>query len=182
MSATVETLMAVQIVDTLIVFVWCAGHFRVVGRMLTKAFSPVWLFIPIGLGFLTFAVAAIAVKVCVALFDIPEIWISSEFLAGGYGWGMIILFGCVQPAIVEELAFRGVIQGGLASVLSKRESIIVAACAFAIIHLAFASIPHLFVLGTVAGWLCYRTGSIYPAIVLHFTHNMLCVGMEAVGA
>jgi membrane protease YdiL (CAAX protease family) len=84
----------------------------------------------------------------------------------------------VQPAIFEELAFRGVILAGVQHVLSPMESVVVSALMFMIIHLAVPSFPHLFVLGLALGWLRVHTGSLYPGMLLHFTHNLLCIVFE----
>ena len=87
----------------------------------------------------------------------------------------------MQPAIFEELASRGVIFGALERVLAVREAIMVSALLFMIIHLAVLSFPHLLVLGLVLGYLRVRTGSLYPGMVLHFTHNLLVVMSESSG-
>jgi membrane protease YdiL (CAAX protease family) len=47
-----------------------------------------------------------------------------------------------------------------------------------ILHLAIPSFPHLFVMGVALGWLRVHTGSLYPGMLLHFCHNLICVGWE----
>ncbi len=91
---------------------------------------------------------------------------------------MIILCICVQPAVIEELAFRGVIFGALQKALSPFETIMVSALMFMILHLSIARFPHTLALGAAAGYLRTRTRSLYPCIVLHFSHNFLCVLAE----
>lgn len=84
----------------------------------------------------------------------------------------------MQPAVVEELAFRGVIQGALGRVLRMGEAVAVAALMFMILHLMPLSFPHLFLIGLAAGWLRARSGSLYPPMLLHFLHNGLVVASE----
>lgn len=78
----------------------------------------------------------------------------------------------VMAPIVEELLFRGGMQGHL---LRKWKNpawaILVSALIFGIVHgnpvqMFFASI-----LGLVLGWVYYRTGSLLPCMLMHFINN-----------
>ena len=80
--------------------------------------------------------------------------------------------------MVEELAFRGFIQSSLMRVLGTYESVFVSALMFGILHLSIPSMPHLFLIGVVLGWLRVRTGSLYPGMLMHLTHNLLVVLAE----
>jgi len=57
----------------------------------------------------------------------------------------------IQPAIFEELAFRGVSYLRSARAEKKREVLLVSAMMFAILHLSIPSIPHLFLIGFALG-------------------------------
>lgn len=86
----------------------------------------------------------------------------------------------VLPALIEEMIFRGYILGsfrphgdGLAVVLS--------AALFAVFHGNVLQIPFAFILGLVMGYLTVQTDSIWPAVVLHFTNNLMSVLLNFFG-
>jgi hypothetical protein len=87
----------------------------------------------------------------------------------------------VQPAVFEELAFRGSIQSSMQGVLRRREAVVVTALMFAILHLQFLALPHLIVMGLMLGWLRQASGSLYPGMVLHFVHNLIVLLDERLG-
>lgn len=89
--------------------------------------------------------------------------------ARGYTPMWLALLYVLYPAIVEEVAFRGIIQPRLASILSRREAVVVTAAVFAIVHIVIA-VPQ-FVLGLCCGWIRDKSDSLWPAIVLHGLHN-----------
>jgi membrane protease YdiL (CAAX protease family) len=111
----------------------------------------------------------------------PKIQYLETFADAGWGWQWSILIVCVMPAIFEELAFRGFIQTSLARVLGDRDAIFASALMFAILHLSMVSIPHLLVLGIALAVLRLKTKSLYPGMVLHFSHNFLVVLSEHFG-
>jgi membrane protease YdiL (CAAX protease family) len=104
---------------------------------------------------------------------------SSTFLAEGYGWGTVVLMICVEPAVFEEMAFRGVIFSALRIILSPMETVFVTALLFMALHLSPGNFPHTLALGLTAGFLRLRTGSLLPGMLLHFAHNFMCVLQEA---
>lgn len=99
---------------------------------------------------------------------------TKPFVETGYPLWVAMLCIVVQPAVIEELGFRGVIQGRLSKVIGQRESWIIVALSFGIIHLAWLSMPYLAALGLVLGWLRLRSGSLLPPMLLHALHN-LCI-------
>jgi uncharacterized protein len=137
-----------------------------------------WLVAPVGLGACTFALASFVVYALVQWTSMPKIEYTNFALEAGYGLWLPILLICVQPAVFEELAFRGVMLNALQRAMSVRDAVIASSLMFAILHLAIPSIPHLFVLGMVLAWVRLKSGSIIPSIILHFTHNFLVVLVE----
>lgn len=74
--------------------------------------------------------------------------------------------------ILEELLFRGAIQGVLSNTLGKPwVAIVVSSLIFGVVHMNPAQIPFAFLLGMMFGWLYYRTGSLLPGIVGHVLNN-----------
>ncbi|GAI96092.1 unnamed protein product, partial [marine sediment metagenome] len=110
-----------------------------------------------------------------------EITLRGMFAESGYSLGVVLLTVCVQPAIVEELAFRGILLEALRRSLGFKAAVVVSACMFMILHLNPLMFPHLFLLGLFLVWLRSWSGSLYPCMVMHFTHNLLCVLTEMGG-
>lgn len=76
--------------------------------------------------------------------------------------------------VLEELLFRGAIQGLLQRTLQRpRVAIVIASLIFGVVHMNPAQIPFAFLLGMMFGWLYYRTGSLLPGIVGHVLNNSL---------
>lgn len=90
---------------------------------------------------------------------------------------LLLLCGAVLPGICEEILFRGVIQ----SVLSRRGSmwaIVVTSVLFGLFHLHPSNIIPPILIGIVLGLLVERTGSIVPAMLLHFATNATAFTMS----
>ena len=76
--------------------------------------------------------------------------------------------------ILEELLFRGAIQGLLQDTLKNPwKAIVISSLIFGIVHMNPAQIPFAFLLGMMFGWLYYRTGSLLPGIVGHVLNNSI---------
>ena len=74
--------------------------------------------------------------------------------------------------ILEELLFRGAIQGRLQTRWENPwKAIIISSLIFGVVHMNPAQIPFAFLLGMIFGWLYYRTGSLLPGIVGHVLNN-----------
>lgn len=92
---------------------------------------------------------------------------------GGAGGDRILLFAGVAlaPALCEEFLFRGVVLGALRTRLNPWAAVLITATLFAIFHLNVYQFPTTFVVGTILGFLTLRSGSIFPAILVHLSHN-----------
>lgn len=86
-----------------------------------------------------------------------------------------LVFLCVLPALVEEIAFRGIIQHRLESAVKPWWAIGTTAVLFSAAHFSFFSAPYLALLGVLLGWMKWRTGSLYPSMLLHFLHNLIVI-------
>jgi membrane protease YdiL (CAAX protease family) len=85
------------------------------------------------------------------------------------------LLFAAAPALFEELGFRGVIFSLLRRSLDPRESILISAIAFGLLHLSVPMLITHVPLGLYLGWLRHRSGSLYPSMLAHFLHNALVV-------
>jgi membrane protease YdiL (CAAX protease family) len=163
---------------TAVTLVWCMASIKDILPPLRKSANVGWFALAIGLSLVTYAIAMGVIHGLNTVMHTPDESMSQPFLKDGYSWAAVVLFVCVQPAIIEELAFRGVIFAGISKALSGSETILVSAMMFMILHLAPARFPHTLALGVSAGYLRYRTKSIYPCMLMHFSHNLLCIAGE----
>ena len=85
----------------------------------------------------------------------------------------------VMAALVEELLFRGAIQGHLQRKgMKPLHAILISSAIFGVIHLNPIQVAFAFAIGLIFGWLYYRTGSLVPGIIGHFLNNSIaCIQM-----
>jgi membrane protease YdiL (CAAX protease family) len=97
-------------------------------------------------------------------------------------WAMVFLFA-VLPAVLEELAFRGVLQPVLESVWGPVAAVAGTAVLFALAHPGGAAedLIYLLAVGMLLGWVRWRTGSLWSAVVVHLIHNLGAIGLFALG-
>jgi len=88
--------------------------------------------------------------------------------------------GALLGVAILQAVF-GVVLQSMQPLLSPAEAVFVSALMFMILHLSVASFPHTFIMGVAAGWLCVRTRSLLPGMLLHFLHNGYCVALEWAG-
>lgn len=78
----------------------------------------------------------------------------------------------VMAPLVEELLFRGAIQGYLMRKWNMPYlGIVISSLIFGVVHGNPAQIPFAFVVGMSLGWMYYLTGSLIPGILMHFINN-----------
>lgn len=91
-------------------------------------------------------------------------------------WSVLAI--AVQPAIFEELAFRGVMFHHLRKMMDAGAVIVVTGVLFAILHIAPVSMIWLLPFGLLAGWMRMKTGHIWYGVVFHFFYNLTYVVQE----
>ena len=160
-----------------VVVIWAAVQWRRILPLLTHVPSIKWFGLALIGVILTLGVAQGFVGLFNSLVHARSIHMQDPFLQAGYGWGVVMLAIAVQPALIEELAFRGIIFSSLQEVLGPVETIFVSAMMFMVLHLSPGMFPHTLAIGLAAGFLRWRTKSLYPAILLHFLHNSLVLAL-----
>ena len=100
----------------------------------------------------------------------PSLWVLFSFQA----------LAMVTP-ITEELFFRGFVLTGLAPRLGAGGAIVCSALVFSVFHLSVATLIPVFMTGLLLGWLYYRTGSIWPGILVHAGQNALVLAITVYG-
>jgi membrane protease YdiL (CAAX protease family) len=96
-----------------------------------------------------------------------------DMVDAAHGAWFIVLFVVVVVGapMVEELVYRGFIQGGLQTRLGSTWALIIAAAWFTVVHLEPIEFPGLFAFAIVLG-LCYkRTQRIGLSVVTHLAFN-----------
>jgi len=86
-----------------------------------------------------------------------------------------IMVVALAPAICEELAFRGFILSGMRHMGSKWGAIAISSVFFGLTHGLLQQSLAATVVGVVIGYIAVQTGSLFPGIVFHFTHNSLSI-------
>lgn len=173
-----EMLDQLLLVDAVLVVGWAIGHWRDVKPRLARLGRPQdWALatalIPVSVG-----VALGNVEIMRGLFGVEPIELTTAYALAGYPLWAALLAHAVQPAIIEELAFRGVIFGAMQRVMEPRTVVIVTALMFMVVHLAMLGLVFLVVMGLLLGWLRLRSGSLYPAMWLHLCHNAIVVVLD----
>jgi membrane protease YdiL (CAAX protease family) len=104
-----------------------------------------------------------------------------EFTGMGWPrWTTYVLVS-VAPGVLEELTFRGYVMARLEPLLSPRETLVVQAALFSLLHLGPVVFPSHFGIGLVLGLVRRRTRSLYPSMAVHMGWNAMFVYAEAVG-
>ena len=83
------------------------------------------------------------------------------------------VFGLVIMApLMEELLFRGAIQGYLMKVWKNPWwAILFSSLLFGLVHGNPAQIPFAFIIGIGLGWMYYKTGTLIPCFFMHLVNN-----------
>jgi len=101
-------------------------------------------------------------------FDLTRLFLGS----GAQRLAMALLASLLAP-VAEEVAFRGYILSALRTRTRPWPAIAGAAFLFAAMHLDPIRFPAVLLLGVAFGWLAWRSGSIWPAVVAHAVNNGL---------
>ncbi len=98
-----------------------------------------------------------------------ETMILSLLTYGSIGWNLLFL--AVVPGVVEELFFRGALQGILSRIAKPAIAIWITAFVFSAIHgQIYGFVPRL-LLGGLMGYLAFYSQSLIPAMWAHFLNN-----------
>jgi membrane protease YdiL (CAAX protease family) len=178
-DAGFESFLGVTIADTLIIII-----FWIIAR---KDLAPLFAFkgIRISVVLLTIAGAILGCLVVsitadfinVSLFEstFSDAWLFEETSAPLL---YAVIFTCVQPAIFEEVAFRGFLFNNIQQVTTPSGAVYITAFIFGIIHLAVISMLWLVPLGLIFGILRAKYNTLWYGVIGHFTYNLGFVLLE----
>lgn len=91
--------------------------------------------------------------------------------AQGGGLVLLVLVVVVGAPLVEELVYRGLLQGAFTRRLNDWIGLVVVAAWFAVIHFQPVEIPGLAMVGLVLGLCAIRTGRLGLSVVTHMAFN-----------
>lgn len=135
-------------------------------RMRLTRFTPVTALVCVGGSALLIGIALALPATWLGRLGIPPV-----ALARTMPW---VAPGDVLQAAAQELEFRGLLQGALEQVTRPWVANLGQALFFGLAHIAVQYqgpagpfVPVTVVLGFVLGWVTQRTGSLWPAIVIH---------------
>lgn len=104
--------------------------------------------------------------------SIPSQFTPSYFL-------LSILITAVLPAICEEFANRGGLLTVMRSTHSKNKTILIIGIAFGLFHQNITQVFYTAILGALLAYLVLETGSVLPAMIVHFMNNFVSVYLES---
>ena len=106
------------------------------------------------------------------LVDLEDNLTSDEFDNLTAGVAGFVDTGIMAP-VAEELLCRGAILGALLRLMPRRPwvAIVAQALIFGLIHMNPVQIVFGGLYGLLLGWLCWRTSSLLPGIVVHVVNN-----------
>ena len=158
-----------------IAMIWHLIHFKYV-KFNMKSFGEV-SGKTIGLSIPLIVAGMFFINLCSEFIGLPDL-MQDTFRAMSRNVFGIISIAIMAP-LVEELLFRGAIQGYmLRKGMKPLNAILIASAIFGIVHMNPIQVPFAFAIGLIFGWLYYRTGSVVPGIVGHFINNSIaCLQM-----
>lgn len=89
---------------------------------------------------------------------------------GGWLVGLVAIVVIGAP-FIEELVYRGLLQGALVRRLNDAVAVVAVAAFFALIHFRWVEYPGLFAFGLVVGVCALRTGRLGMSIMAHMAFN-----------
>ena len=98
-------------------------------------------------------------------YEVSLTWLAASFVLG-------LLAALVGGIVCAKIAPAGRAPDVLAVLVLV---LALASALFTMLHFSVISAPYLFAVGMLLGWTKYRTGSLYPSILLHFLHNYVVV-------
>lgn len=101
-----------------------------------------------------------------------------EYLYLDYPLFWATFFIALMPAVIEELAFRGVLFNALKEVTTTRLTIIATAFLFAVIHFSIFSFLWIFPFGLLLGFLRSRYYTLWLGMIIHFIHNFIILMID----
>jgi membrane protease YdiL (CAAX protease family) len=112
--------------------------------------------------------------------DDPEL-VAAEFLATPLGAFAFFLAIAIMAPLIEEFAFRGWMLRDLQRVVGPLPAILITGVSFSLLHGRLDAIHHI-AFGVFAGWVVWRTRSIWAGVYMHALNNAAALVMMHVAS
>ena len=174
---TTYTTTGIAMILSGIAMIWHLIHFKYV-KFNLKSFGEV-SGKTIGLSIPLIVAGMLFINLCSEFLGLPDLMQDTFHGMSRNVFGIISI--AIMAPLVEELLFRGAIQGYmLRKGMKPLHAILIASAIFGIVHMNPIQVPFAFAIGMIFGWLYYRTGSVIPGIVGHFINNSIaCIQIAA---
>ena len=158
-----------------IAMIWHLIHFKYV-KFNLKSFGEV-SGKTIGLSIPLIVAGMLFINLCSEFIGLPDLMQDTFRAMSRNVFGIISI--TIMAPLVEELLFRGAIQGYmLRKGMKPLYAILIASAIFGIVHMNPIQVTFAFAIGLIFGWLYYRTSSVVPGIIGHFINNSIaCLQM-----
>lgn len=110
-------------------------------------------------------------------FEESQLQLIEKVLESNLGLTFNLLMLAVTPAFCEELLFRGYAQRQFERSTGVAGGILLSGLLFGFFHFRLSQVLPLSVLGLYLAYLVWRTGSLWPAVLVHFANNAFSVSM-----
>ena len=107
--------------------------------------------------------------------EASQMHVIEQVLEGDLGLWFSLGMLAVVPAVCEEVLFRGYAQRQFERGTGVVVGIVLSGAIFGLYHLRFTQLLPLTVLGLYIAYITWRTGSLWPAIAVHFANNAFSV-------
>lgn len=111
----------------------------------------------------------------VRLFEQTQMELIRSVLESGLGVTFNLSMLALVPGLCEEVLFRGYAQRQFERATGPVGGVLLSGLIFGAYHLRPSQLLPLAVLGVYLAYLTWRTGSLWPAVLVHLTHNSLAV-------
>lgn len=92
-----------------------------------------------------------------------------------------LLYAAAIPALMEELAFRGIVTGGLRK-WGDKFAVIMGSVLFALVHGNLIQMPATFLAGIFMGYAYVRTNCLWTPIAIHFVNNAMSTALSTLSS
>lgn len=176
-EATWKVMAFADILISLIIVAFVGMNFRELRPAIFNTNITWWLFPVLATGAIVSAIGiGFMVDALNSLSDDIFYFYMYDDTENPFLWSALAI--AVQPAIFEELAFRGVMYHHLRKSMDAGAVIVVTGVLFAILHISPVSMIWLLPFGLLAAWMRMKTGHIWYGVVFHFFYNLTYVVQE----
>ncbi len=85
----------------------------------------------------------------------------------------LVLAAVFLAAVVEEMLFRGLLLSTLERYMDVTNAVLISALIFAFIHINPWWAVQILVLGVLLGYMSWRSGSVFPGMIVHGVNNAI---------